>query len=193
MHCESVRYMYAHIHLPNKRDVVVVIAVMFTHIHVGNMLIHTSVLSLSPSFSLPLFSFSLSSLFQDFAILDTNFNSTFSCPMDLASQSVISGSIRALCRICLNISNPDNGLVLKGNYECLPRAIVNDLSCFLSVFREIKECRPLLESLQSPPKGVTVKANHGMYNRGDGTKSLQYLAMAFRSVSVCVYRVFCLS
>ena len=120
---------------------------------------------------------------QDFAVLNANFNSTFSCPLSPGSQTLITGSIRAMCRICLNISNPDNGLVLKGNFQCFSRALVNDLGCLINIAQGVKECLPLINAFTSSSKAVTVKAEHGIHKDTDGTITLQYLAMAFRSVS----------
>lgn len=123
-------------------------------------------------------------LLQDFALLDSKFNSTFTCPVNPSNKNIILGSIRAMCRICQNISNPDNGLVLKGNYQCFDPHLQNDFNCLVNLAREIRECLPFVRSFTSPtPKGVTVKAGYGKYMDQRGTRQLQYLAMAFRSVS----------
>ena len=121
---------------------------------------------------------------QDFALLDSKFNLTFTCPVDPANKNIILGSIRAMCRICQNVSNPDNGLVLKGNYQCFAPGLANDFSCLLNLARGIRECLPFVSSFtSSSSKGVTVKAGYGKHMDNRGTRQLQYLAMAFRSVS----------
>jgi hypothetical protein len=117
---------------------------------------------------------------QDFALLDPKFNFTFTCPVDPANRNIILGSIRAMCRICQNISNPDNDLILKGNFQCFAPGLANDFGCLLNLARGIRECRPLVSSAST--KGVTVKAGYGEHTDDRGTKQLQYLAMAFRSV-----------
>lgn len=128
---------------------------------------------------------------QDFAMLDPTFNSTFTCPVDPANENIILGSIRAMCRICKNISNPDNGLILKGNYQCFAPGLVRDFGCLLDLAKGIKECLPFVSSFSSSSsKGVTVKADYGGHVNDRGTRQLQYLAMAFRSVSF-LYFMFC--
>ena len=99
-------------------------------------------------------------------------------------EPTVINAIRAMCRICLNVSDPANGLVLKGNFQCFAPSLLSQLGCLLDKARPLPECQPFVTPSYSAK--VTVKAEAGVYyNTTNGVRSLQYLAMAFRSVSQC--------
>lgn len=118
---------------------------------------------------------------QDYAIQDDSFIGNFTCNQKPANTIDLTGSIRALCRICSNISNPDNGLIMEGNYNCLPSSLFSpSFSCLRSIALKVPECLPLLTQDTS---NVSVIAEAGIhYNRTTGTSNVQFVAMAFRSV-----------
>ena len=122
-------------------------------------------------------------MLQEYARLDTSFSTLFTCNSNLAlaNPARVTGALRAMCRICANISNPANNLTLVGNYQCLPRSVQNSLSCLFPVISNIAECRPLL--LGADASKVSVSATANVTGSTYGKKSLFYLAMAFRSVS----------
>ena len=97
----------------------------------------------------------------------------------------------ALCRICKNITDPANGLVLNKSAQCLPllSGQNNDLSCLLSEvwrYRSYQECRDMFHPNSDSP---LVAAHFGVDDSTtDQTHSLRYLSMAFRSVSLeCIH------
>ncbi len=93
------------------------------------------------------------------------------------------GAIRAFCRICNNISSPDNGLIMEGNYNCLPRTLLStSFRCLYDSAWSLPECQPLF---RQDIRNVSVTAAADSYSNSTdgGTKNLRYLAMAFKSVS----------
>ena len=121
---------------------------------------------------------------QNYAVLDPAFHGNFSCPRKPHSVS-LDGAVLALCRICKNITDPANGLVLNRSAQCLPLLSNNDLSCLLSEvwrYRSYKECRDMFYPNSDSP---SVAAHFDVdESTTDQTHSLRYLSMAFRSVSL---------
>lgn len=123
---------------------------------------------------------------QDFAELDPAFHGNFSCPRRFNSVG-LDGAVRALCRICKNISEPANGLVLNRSAQCLPQsfqALYRDLGCLATEFlnyRYHEECRDMFFP-NSDSSSVVAKGPVDS-NSTDNTHSLRFLSMAFRSVS----------
>ncbi len=112
---------------------------------------------------------------------DDSFVGNFTCS---SRPGIINstGAIRAFCRICNNISSPDNGLIIEGNYNCLPRTLLSSFPCLYNSARSLPECQPLL--LRDRRNVSVTAAADSYYNSTDGgTKNLRYLAMAFKSVS----------
>jgi len=108
--------------------------------------------------------------------------------------------VRAICRLCSNISNPNNGLVLDGNYECIPQVSQNTdsfhlLSCLLGEVSGVEECREVFARQADNYGGggenssISVPAlasvSEGEVQGGPGLQ-MQYLAMGFRSVSTAL-------
>ncbi len=117
-------------------------------------------------------------------MLDLSFKNSFTYPRDstYASTSLL-GTVNALCRICKNITDPKNGLVLNRNAQCFPDSIskTTTFEKFLSNlgvsnYRSLPGCQGL------PPSNTTVKAKFGNETTTTST-SLTFLAMAFQSVS----------
>ena len=118
------------------------------------------------------------------AILDKSFSSMFTCPPPSSSSFSLPsllGTLRAMCRVCHNISNPANGLVLNGTFTCFPPEIVETLEskCLPPGFSlsDLEECR----AAKSGNSYVRAHYNYTKTETGAGT--LRFLAMAFRSVS----------
>ena len=117
------------------------------------------------------------------AVLDKSFSTMFTCPPSSSSYSLPSllGTLRAMCRVCHNISNPANGLVLNGTFTCFPPEIVKTLEdkCLPPGFSlsNLEECREV--------KGGNsyVRAHYNYTKTQTGAVTLRFLAMAFRSVS----------
>lgn len=119
---------------------------------------------------------------QDWAVLDEVFHNSFTCPLPRNSIS-LTGTLRALCRLCLNISNPENGLVLNGTYMCFPQSLLTTFSCLRNYLFLSPECNKVYQEAQHQDKSSTsVLAEYKVDNNKDGSTSLRYLAMAFRSV-----------
>lgn len=96
----------------------------------------------------------------------------------------LTGSVRALCRLCANITNPANGLIMEGNFNCFPTSL-KAFGCLLNIAVNLPECQGVLVP---DTRNVSVLAESGVYyNTTDRSTSLQYLAMAFRSVSSVVH------
>ena len=106
---------------------------------------------------------------------------------DSAASVGLDGAVRALCRICKNISEPANGLVLNRSAQCLPQsfqALYRDLGCLATEFlnyRYHEECRDMFFP-NSDSSSVVAKGPVDS-NSTDNTHSLRFLSMAFRSVS----------
>jgi PERQ amino acid-rich with GYF domain-containing protein len=86
-----------------------------------------------------------------------------------------------MCRVCHNISNPANGLVLNGTFTCFPPEIVETLE---------SKCLPLgfslsnLEECRAAKSGNSYVRAHYNYTKTEtGAGSLRFLAMAFRSTT----------
>ena len=123
---------------------------------------------------------------QDYAELDPAFHGNFSCPK--RSNSVgLDGAVRALCRICKNVTEPANGLVLNKSAQCLPltsRDLYNQLGCLAREFLRFQyheECHDMFFP-NSDSSSVVAKGPVDS-NSTDNTHSLRFLSMAFRSVS----------
>ncbi len=117
---------------------------------------------------------------------DDSFVGNFTCS---SRPGIINpkGAVRAFCRICTNISSPDNGLIMEGNYNCFPRTLLSSsFRCLYYSAQSLPECQPLLRQ-DTRNVSVTAAAD-SYYNSTDGgTKNLRYLSMAFKSVSHYVY------
>ena len=118
------------------------------------------------------------------AILDKSFSSMFTCPPPSSSSFSLPsllGTLRAMCRVCHNISNPANGLVLNGTFTCFPPEIVETLEskCLPPGFSlsNLEECRAAKSG------NSYVRAHYNYTKTETGAGSLRFLAMAFRSVS----------
>ena len=108
------------------------------------------------------------------AVVDSRFSQTLRCPVQSSSQ--VMGTLRALCRLCANLSNPSNGLVLPDGAECAPIGLVqSNLPCLLPIITSMAECSSLL---------LQADALDAKYSYNITTNRLVFLAMAFRSVSV---------
>ena len=118
-------------------------------------------------------------------MLDPVFHGNFSCPRKSNSVS-LDGAVLALCRICKNITDPANGLVLNRSAQCLPAIYGqnNYLSCLVSEvwrYRSYSECRDMFYPNSDSP---SVAAHFDVDDSTtDQTHSLRFLSMAFRSVS----------
>lgn len=87
--------------------------------------------------------------------------------------------MKALCRLCANLSAISNGLVLPNGAECIPAGLLqSSLSCLQPVVLSLPECKGL--QLQA-------EALDARYFYNASTNSLVFLAMAFRSVSMCCW------
>ena len=124
-------------------------------------------------------------------MLDSSFSDVFSCNLNPYSGptriSKLKGALNGLCRLCSNISNPQNGLVLDGNFQCFPQSHGILQSCILEVAKNISECKSLLHSERSK---LSVRAKASIVTNQSNVTGmehkhvqLRYLAMAFRSVS----------
>ena len=126
----------------------------------------------------------LPSPFQDLAELDPAFNANFSCPQKSGFVS-LKGTIRALCRLCANITDPVNGLVLDRNAQCLPSPsskFSTLLYCWgISSINQLSECQGVHS------KGGYVNPH---ISNEDGRRTMKYYAMTFLSVSIlCMLRI----
>ena len=123
------------------------------------------------------------------AILNPAFSSTLTCPpSSFSSPPPLIATVRAMCRICSNISNPARGLVLSGSFNCFPAKLRPILdNCLYQSARkrvtDLEECRTVKDSTNAH---IEAEFNYTV-SSGD-QKSLQFLAMAFRTVS-CIYHV----
>ena len=107
------------------------------------------------------------------AVVDSRFSQVFRCPSP--SVNYLTGTVRALCRLCANLSDPSNGLVLPSGAECFPAALLQSgPSCLRATFSSVTECSGLLTQAET----IDAKFAHNTT-----TNSLVFLAMAFRSVS----------
>ncbi len=97
----------------------------------------------------------------------------------------LTGTIRALCRICSNVTNPDNGLIMQGNFNCLPSSLLSSpFYCLYNQVRSLPECLPLLSRDRRNVSSAVGAVADTYYNVTDGgSRNLQYMAMGFRSVS----------
>lgn len=127
---------------------------------------------------------------QQTARLDHSFTSLFTCTSPYRSPPStntgrLTGALRAMCRICANISNLSNNLTLGGNYQCVPssgdRYLQSMLSCLQPTMYSIPECSSLFTA---DPSKISVSATANVTQTVGGSISLFYLAMAFRSVSL---------
>ena len=118
-------------------------------------------------------------LSQRQAIMDTAFSSAFTCPPSSSSSSFsLSGTVRAMCRLCQNISNPNNSLVLEGTFSCFPSSLTSMLySCHSIDASRYEECAGVLGSNDHIDTEYNITSSNGK-------RTLNYLAMAFRSVSL---------
>ena len=85
------------------------------------------------------------------------------------------GVVNALCRLCKNISNPDNGLVLKDGAECIPAiSDSGSRSCLQSALSSASECQSLDLLKYTNAEGIQAIGE---------PENFTFIAMAFRSVS----------
>lgn len=122
---------------------------------------------------------------ENSAVLDPGFHSLFTYPFPSDStNSRLTGAVRALCRICANVSNPDNGLALEGNYQCVPASsrdgYMQSVMAHLSpIAAALPECGTFLNYNSE---------NRSVYAGGGGNRtafgiSLLFLAMSFKSTT----------
>lgn len=112
--------------------------------------------------------------FGNTAVVDSVFSRTLRCPIT-AQVSHVTGTLKALCRLCANLSNTINGLVLPNGAECFPVELAQSrLTCLLNVMMSIPEC----SNLQLQADALDTK-----YGYNDSTNSVTFLAMAFRSTT----------
>ncbi len=96
----------------------------------------------------------------------------------------LTGSIRALCRICTNISDPKNDLIMQGNYNCFPSFLKSTFYCLYNSLSILPECQHVLYRDRSNVSQAVLAVANTYYNVSNGgSTNLQYMAMGFRSVS----------
>ena len=115
---------------------------------------------------------------QNLAVLDPAFKENFSCPRKTSAP--LSGTIRALCRLCRNIIDPDNGLVLNRNAQCFPST--SQFSSWLRCWdvSDLSGCEDVLSLDGNVALDLKIDRDES------GRQSLRYYAMGFLSVrAVC--------